>query len=81
MVCFELPRKVTAWIVYLAEKNAKYEELLKRDRDMQTFIDSFENRKSEAEEKNAAIERHIVEILDHMRVSFQSGVPLSAIWC
>ncbi|KAJ3020606.1 Intraflagellar transport protein 74 [Thoreauomyces humboldtii] len=50
------------------EKNAKYEELLKRDRDMETFIQSFDKRKSDAIERNATIENKIVAMLDRMRV-------------
>ncbi|KAJ3182990.1 Intraflagellar transport protein 74 [Geranomyces variabilis] len=50
-----------------AEKNAKYEELLKRDRDMQAFLDSFEKRKADAEERNTGVEQTIVELLERMR--------------
>ncbi|KND00683.1 uncharacterized protein SPPG_03805 [Spizellomyces punctatus DAOM BR117] len=50
-----------------AEKNAKYEELLKRDRDMQNFIDNFEDRKKDAEERNSQTEKNIVTLLDHIR--------------
>ncbi|TPX54840.1 hypothetical protein PhCBS80983_g05707 [Powellomyces hirtus] len=50
-----------------AEKNAKYEELLKRDKDMQSFLDSFEKRKTASEERNTAIEQKIVEMLERVR--------------
>lgn len=52
----------------IGEKNAKYEELLKRDRDMQTFIDAFDDKKAEAEKRNAEMEKSITVTLDKIRV-------------
>ncbi|KAJ1336333.1 hypothetical protein BSLG_007117 [Batrachochytrium salamandrivorans] len=49
------------------ERNAKYEELLKRDRDMQTFLDSFDERRHERMEKNREAEAGIVHLLERIR--------------
>ncbi|KAI8813561.1 hypothetical protein BJ742DRAFT_434024 [Cladochytrium replicatum] len=51
------------------EKNAKYEELLKRDREMQSFLENFETKKREAHDRNAALEKSIVDLLDRIRQS------------
>ncbi|KAJ3183602.1 Intraflagellar transport protein 74 [Gaertneriomyces sp. JEL0708] len=50
-----------------SEKNAKYEELLKRDRDMQAFIDTFQSRQKEAQEQNRKLEQTIVSIMEEMK--------------
>ena len=52
----------------IADKNAKYEELLKRDKDMQTFLDAFEKKKKEYGERNFNIERNIENLLEKIRV-------------
>lgn len=49
------------------ERNAKYEELLKRDKEMQSFLDSFEERKAEALRQNAECEQTIVSLLDAIK--------------
>lgn len=51
-----------------AEKNAKYEELLRRDKEMTAFLDAFEMKKSEAVSRNQCAEAIIVELLESIRV-------------
>eukprot|EP01137_Pigoraptor_chileana_P006479 Opistho-2@3226 len=49
-----------------SEANAKYHELLKRDREMQSFLDTYdETRKGEAEKKSH-LEQNIVALLEHI---------------
>ncbi|KAI9364869.1 hypothetical protein DFJ73DRAFT_353466 [Zopfochytrium polystomum] len=50
------------------DRNSKYEELLKRDKDMQTFLDKFEEKKAEALQRNSQAEAAIVSYLDKIRV-------------
>ncbi|KAJ3090365.1 Intraflagellar transport protein 74 [Quaeritorhiza haematococci] len=50
-----------------SEKNAKYEELVKRDKDMQAFIDVFDDKKRDAVERNTATERNIVALLEKIQ--------------
>ncbi|KAJ3212909.1 Intraflagellar transport protein 74, partial [Clydaea vesicula] len=50
------------------EKNSKFEELLKRDKDMQAFIDGFELKKNENIENTIIVEKNIVAALDRLKV-------------
>lgn len=50
------------------ERNAKYEELLKRDKDMQMFIDAFEERRDQATEKKASLEDNIEQYLERIKL-------------
>ncbi|KAJ3108463.1 Intraflagellar transport protein 74 [Phlyctochytrium planicorne] len=50
-----------------SDRNNKYEELLKRDKEMQNFIDSFDERKKEFADRNSAVERSIVTLLDRIK--------------
>ncbi|KAJ3038636.1 Intraflagellar transport protein 74 [Rhizophlyctis rosea] len=49
------------------EKNAKYEELLKRDKDMQAFIDAFDQKFKEGSERNTETEKGIVGLLERIK--------------
>ncbi|KAI9203192.1 uncharacterized protein BJ171DRAFT_569171 [Polychytrium aggregatum] len=49
------------------ERNTKYEELLKRDKDMQAFIDSFESKRTEIADKNTTTEKNIVTLLERIK--------------
>ncbi|TPX34377.1 hypothetical protein SmJEL517_g02996 [Synchytrium microbalum] len=49
------------------EKSAKYEELVKRDREMQTFLDAFDANWRESNDKNSLTEKKIVTLLDRLR--------------
>ncbi|KAJ3115659.1 Intraflagellar transport protein 74 [Phlyctochytrium bullatum] len=60
-----------------AERNTKYEELLKRDKDMQAFIDSFEDRRTEFVNRNANEETAIVGLLDRIRVAGPDEIVLA----
>lgn len=51
----------------LGDKNSKYEELVKRDKDMQSFLDKFEERKADALHRNAQTEQSIVALLDRIK--------------
>lgn len=53
-----------------SEKNAKYEELLKRDKEMTAFLDKFEDKKTESLARNALTERTILDTMESIRVSF-----------
>ncbi|KAJ3121351.1 Intraflagellar transport protein 74 [Nowakowskiella sp. JEL0407] len=50
------------------EKNAKYEELLKRDKEMQAFIEQFDQKKKESLDKSRSTEKAIVDLLDKIRI-------------
>lgn len=51
------------------EKNAKFEELVRRDKDMQVFIDSYESKMIESKEKNENAEKNIVQIMERIKVN------------
>ncbi|KAI8895418.1 hypothetical protein BC833DRAFT_601295 [Globomyces pollinis-pini] len=51
-----------------AEKLAKYEELLKKDEEMQQFLDTFEEKKTEKISLNEATEKEIVKILGRIQI-------------
>lgn len=61
------------------EKNAKYEELLKRDKEMQLFIDNFEDKKQIALEKNRATQKNIVNMLTKIKgLTRNENAPLAS---
>ncbi|EGF76616.1 hypothetical protein BATDEDRAFT_92593 [Batrachochytrium dendrobatidis JAM81] len=49
------------------ERNAKYEELLKRDREMQLFLDSFDEKRHKCVEKAQDAEATIVTLLKNIK--------------
>ncbi|KAJ3040027.1 Intraflagellar transport protein 74 [Rhizophlyctis rosea] len=49
------------------EKNAKYEELVKRDRDMQGFIDAFDGKWREGLVRNEGSEKRVVDLLERIK--------------
>ncbi|ORX78597.1 hypothetical protein BCR32DRAFT_294935 [Anaeromyces robustus] len=57
------------------EKNSKYEELLKRDKDMQAFIDSFDYKKNEIVEKSTQLQTQIVESLEKLSSLSKKDMP------
>ncbi|KAJ3270746.1 Intraflagellar transport protein 74 [Terramyces sp. JEL0728] len=50
-----------------AEKLAKYEELLKKDEEMQQFLNSFDSKKQEAINRNETTESTILEVLHRVQ--------------
>ena len=50
----------------VAERNAKYEELMNRDREMQDFLDKFDEKRYENLTRNAELERNIEELLHRL---------------
>lgn len=58
-----------------AEKNAKYEELLKRDKEMQAFIDTFDQKMGESRARNFAVESNIARLLENIQVLAKSNDP------
>ncbi|KAJ3196942.1 Intraflagellar transport protein 74 [Irineochytrium annulatum] len=58
------------------ERNSKYEELLKRDKEMQAFINAFDDKKKEAVDRNALAEKNIVSLLDKIKVGLAAEVSL-----
>ncbi|KAJ3334231.1 Intraflagellar transport protein 74 [Blyttiomyces sp. JEL0837] len=59
-----------------ADKNNKYEELLKRDKEMQQFIETFDERKTDALQRNKETERKIVSLLDRIKVGLAKNEVL-----
>jgi intraflagellar transport protein 74 len=57
------------------EKNSKYEELLKRDKDMQAFIDSFDTKKNEIVEKSTQYQTQIVDSLEKLSSLSKRDMP------
>ncbi|KAL3901129.1 MAG: hypothetical protein SGCHY_000849 [Lobulomycetales sp.] len=55
------------------ERNAKFEELVKRDHDMQQFLDSYDSKMSECREKNQEVEKSIVQTLGRIKQDQGSG--------
>ena len=51
-----------------SEKNAKFEELIRRDREMQAFIDSFDTKMQENIERNSSMEKSIIGIMEKIKV-------------
>ncbi|KAJ3379476.1 Intraflagellar transport protein 74, partial [Entophlyctis sp. JEL0112] len=49
------------------EKSSKYDELVKKDREMTSFLDSFDERKAEAARKNSELEKEIVRRLHQIK--------------
>ncbi|KAJ3299109.1 Intraflagellar transport protein 74 [Rhizoclosmatium sp. JEL0117] len=49
------------------DRTGKYEELVKKDREMQVFLDNFDDRKEEAARRNHEIERDIVQLLHRIK--------------
>ncbi|KAJ3412205.1 Intraflagellar transport protein 74 [Chytridiales sp. JEL 0842] len=49
------------------ERNSKYEELVKRDKEMQNFLETFEDRKRDSLERNIETEKQIVALLDQIK--------------
>ncbi|KAJ3132641.1 Intraflagellar transport protein 74 [Physocladia obscura] len=49
------------------DKSGKYEELVKKDREMTAFLDTFDDKKNEAIKKNETIERDIVSLLHRIK--------------
>nr|KAJ3414893.1 Intraflagellar transport protein 74 [Polyrhizophydium stewartii] len=56
------------------ERNAKYEELLKRDREMQAFLDSFDEKRHECLTRNQEAEHNIVELLERIKTLSKKDV-------
>lgn len=56
------------------ERNAKFEELVKRDHDMQQFLDSYDSKMSECREKNQEVEKSIVQTLGRIKVCHLSSL-------
>jgi intraflagellar transport protein 74 len=50
------------------EKNAKFEELVQKGKDMQAFIDTYESKMIENKERNGTVERNIVDIMGRIKV-------------
>jgi len=50
------------------ENNSKYEELLKKDIDMQTFMDSFDTKKDEIVGKTTQLQSQIMDSLEKLSV-------------
>lgn len=53
----------------LVEKQGKYDELVKKDGEMQEFLDVFEERRVEMERQSLAAEVEITEILAKIQVN------------
>ncbi|KAI9327036.1 hypothetical protein BDR26DRAFT_103857 [Obelidium mucronatum] len=49
------------------DKSGKYEELVKKDREMTTFLDNFDDRKADSIKKNQEIEKDIVQLLHRIK--------------
>ncbi|TPX52694.1 hypothetical protein SeMB42_g01233 [Synchytrium endobioticum] len=49
------------------DKSAKYEELVKRDKEMQTYLDSYDGKWKEVVDKNNTAEKRIVTLLDRLK--------------
>ncbi|KAI8618335.1 hypothetical protein BC830DRAFT_1061535 [Chytriomyces sp. MP71] len=56
------------------EKTGKYEELVKKDREMQVFIDTFDDRKTDATRQNVIMEKEIVHLLGRIKSLAKSDV-------
>jgi hypothetical protein len=52
------------------EKNAKFEELVQKGKDMQGFIDTYDSKMIENKERNGTVERNIVDIMGRIKASF-----------
>jgi intraflagellar transport protein 74 len=50
-------------IITIAEKQAKYDELIKRDNEMQIFLDSFDNKRHEALTDHIQMENNVSDLL------------------
>ncbi|KAJ3017081.1 UNVERIFIED_CONTAM: Intraflagellar transport protein 74 [Siphonaria sp. JEL0065] len=50
-----------------SDKSGKYEELVKKDKEMTVFLDNFDDRKTDAVKRNQEIEKDIVQLLHRIK--------------